>query len=445
VGQYHEASHRESHPTTNRNTAAMFFLDLHKCFVFKDLLNHFKCHILFLCGKYKERFLRNSNNQNTKSPASPDIRTLNCRVELTKQKQGDSTFDAFIVSICGSIHSPVDSQDTSVVLKVSIMDMTRGLRRAEPVLCQESQGQGRIKRWQMGNSVFCYETPLGRLPDRITILPEWIEVAGLNIDWLNFPRRGRRNMQFSVSVLSRQNRLELACAKCNFFYINPSPGYMDVNENTQLTKSLTTALAFAVSAADLRLYNCEIDIIKSWTKNNFLCRKASPDGKTQDTNHRIQDDMTRNNLEKAMNKAVAFFRAGNQLNTYAICKKVVEISSTAARQDILALCLSVAKAKGFVAAEELAVLKDFAGWLEIDMNRFRCLMEKILPANMHQVRDVEITLGLTTDMSRENTRQQLNKEYGKWNSRVTSPNSQIRAQAEQMLKLIAEARCLYIG
>jgi hypothetical protein len=58
---------------------------------------------------------------------------------------------------------------------------------------------------------------------------------------------------------------------------------------------------------------------------------------------------------------------------------------------------------------------------------------------------VEITLGLTKDMNKEKTRLQLNKEYGKWNSRVTSSNPLIRAQAEQMLRLIAEARCQYIG
>ena len=421
------------------SAVAMFFLELRKNIKFRNLLSHLKYLILFLCGEYnEEQCLKNGYNQDIKSLAPPDVGTLDCRVELTKQKQGNSVSDAFAISIRGSIHSPTDSPEADVTLRVSIMDVTPGLQKAEPVLRQESPGQRRSKQWQMGNSpVFCYDASLGRLPERITTLPEWAEVARLNIDWLDFPRKGRRNLQFLVSVLSQQSGRELACAKFNSFYINPKPGYMDVKENIQCTKKLTIALAFAVSAADRKLYNCEIETIKSWARENFL--------KTQDAIHETQDDKVCRKLEKALDKTIAFFRAGNQINTYAICKKIIEIAPSAARYDILALCLSVAKTKGFVTFEELTVLKDLAKWLEADMGRLRDMMEKNLPVDMHQVRDVEITLGLTKDMDKEKTRLQLNKEYDKWNSRVTSPNPLIRAQAEQMLRLIAEARCQYIG
>jgi hypothetical protein len=411
---------------------AMFFLDLRKSIKFMNLLSHLKYFILFFRGEYnEEQCLKNGYKQDIKSLAPPDIETLNCRVELTKQKQGNSVSDAFTISIRGSIHSPADSPEADVTLRVSIMDVTPELQRAEPV-------QGRSKQWQMGNSpAFRYDASLGRLPERITTLPEWTEVARLNIDWLDFPRKGRRNLQFLVSVLSQQNGQELARAKFNSFYINPKPGYMDVEENIQRTKKLTIALAFAVSAADGKLYNCEIETIKSWARGSFL--------KTQDAIHEIQDDKVCRKLEKALDRTVAFFRAGNQINTYAICKKIIEIAPSAARYDILALCLNVAKTKGFVTFEELTVLKDLAKWLEADMDRLRDMVEKNLPVDMLQVKDVEITLGLTKDMNKEATRLQLNKEYGKWNSRVTSPNPLIRAQAEHMLRLIAEARCQYIG
>ena len=128
-----------------------------------------------------------------------------------------------------------------------------------------------------------------------------------------------------------------------------------------------------------------------------------------------------------------------------ICKEVVEISPIGDRYDILDLCLHVAQANGLVVAEELAILKNLASWLEVDMNSFRAMMEKTLPVGMHQVKDVEVTLGVTSDMSREKTRKQLNQEYSKWNSRVTSSDPQIQAQADQMLKLIAEARSEYVG
>jgi hypothetical protein len=46
-------------------------------------------------------------------------------------------------------------------------------------------------------------------------------------------------------------------------------------------------------------------------------------------------------------------------------------------------------------------------------------------------------------MSREKVRQHLNKEYSKWNSRVTNSDPDIQNQADQMLSLIAEARSHY--
>jgi len=39
----------------------------------------------------------------------------------------------------------------------------------------------------------------------------------------------------------------------------------------------------------------------------------------------------------------------------------------------------------------------------------------------------------------------LNKEYAKWNARVTNTDPQVRTQADQMLGLIAEARSQYVG
>ena len=77
------------------------------------------------------------------------------------------------------------------------------------------------------------------------------------------------------------------------------------------------------------------------------------------------------------------------------------------------LCLYVARAKGFATAEELTLLKNFADWLEVDTDRFHSLTERIIPVSMHEVKDTEIVLGVTPDMSKEKTRQRLNREYAK--------------------------------
>jgi hypothetical protein len=218
----------------------------------------------------------------------------------------------------------------------------------------------------------------------------------------------------------------LACAKCSFNYGNQDLGYIDLHENVKRTKNLAVTLAFAVSAADRKLYDCEVEIIKSWARNNLDYAHSS--------------DKDRRKLEKALDKTVAFFSNGNQLDAYKICKEIVEIVPLSERYDILDLCLHVVQANGVAAAEEMVLMKHFAEWLEVDMDRFRDMVEKILPVDMHEATDQEVILGLSADMSKEKTRQQLNREYNKWNSRVTNPDPAIQHQADQMLRLIAEAR-----
>jgi len=310
------------------------------------------------------------------------------------------------------------------------VDITDGIAKAKPI-------QARVKHWQVqewfpqdgGQSIFCYNAELGRLPRRVTALSDWVSVAQLRVDWLRFPRKGKRNLQFNTSILSRESGEELVSAECTFAYENPDFGYIDLEENNRRTKTLTVALAFAVSAADKRLYNCEIELIKNWARANIGWAQAS--------------NKARRKLEKALSETIAFLRDGNQLNTSEICKELVEIAPLAERYEILDLCLYVVRADGFVTADELDILKNLANWLKVDVDRFREMMGKILPVSICEVKDAEVILGVTSDMNGEKAREHLNKEYIKWNSRVTNSNPEIQSQADQMLKLIAEARNRY--
>lgn len=423
-------------------------------FIHRALISPIRNFPLWTSNRFshtKPTVLQEANsNQSVGSSAEPDLQILSCRIKLTKQEKDGVAFDTFAVEICGSIHIPVSQIQTDAILKTSIIDITgvshqlslreRFLSTLGQSTMTESQFMhdkilpvhSNIKKWQLQNSpVFYHNAELGKLPNEVTTLPNWTVVTQIRLDWLVLPRKGKRNLQFNTSVLSRNNGEELARAQCTFTHENTEFGYIELQQNIQRTKILTVALAFTVSAADKKLYNCEIELIKNWARENINAASAS--------------NKTRRNLDKAMNKTIAFFSNGNQLNTYKICKEIVQIAPVADRYDILELCLYVAQAKGFAAAEELTLLKNLASWLEVDIDRFREMTERILPVNMHKVKDIEVILGVTPEMSKEKTRQQLNKLFFKWNSRVTNSNRAIQDQADQMLKLIAEARSQYIG
>lgn len=353
-----------------------------------------------------------------------DMSVLNCRIQWIKLEEENNIYDALSLEICGTIHAPNDKCDTA--LQISILDVTDGIDQAKVV-------QTRLPQWssQTGPdpSAFCFRAGLGKLPDQVTILSDWTAVAQIRFDWLLFPRKGQRKLQFTTSIMSADANQQLANAKCLFPCENPAFGYIDLQENSERTNILTVALAFSVSAADDRLCDCEIELIKNWARDNILENSASD-----------QDELK---LDQALEKTIDFFRSGNKLDTCTMCDEIVGIAPLGQRFDIMELCLYVAHAKGSVTAEEFTLLKNMAGWLEIEPERFRGMMEKILPVSMHEVKDIETILGIDSAMTKENVRQHLNEEYSKWNSRVTNSNPDIQNQADQMLSLIAEARHQY--
>ena len=380
-------------------------------------------------GDFTSRMLRDAEPDPGRDLYAPlDMSMLNCRVRMVELKEGDTVLDAFAVEICGSIHAPEDIRNAT--LRISILDITDGSADAKPVRARYPQG---VSSGESNGLEFCYMAELGRLPRQTTTLEDWTCVARLRTDGQQFCRRARRMLRFDTSILSADGGLELAHAWCTFVYDNPLPGYVDLQENDERTKVLTVALAFAVSAADGKLYDCEVELIKDWARENVL---ESP----------VQtSDQTRGKLEKALSTTVAFFSEGNKLDTYKLCEEIVEIAPVGQRYEVLDLCLRVTQASGSVAAEEMAVLKDMASWLEVDGEKFRTMVEKILPVDMHEVMDINCLLGITSDMGKEKARKHLNREYSKWNSRVTSANPEIQTQADQMLKLIAGARGRYVA
>jgi uncharacterized tellurite resistance protein B-like protein len=359
--------------------------------------------------------------EDSSSITKPDLRVLNCRIQPTIHREGNDVFDAFAVEICGSIHTPGPGQ--KACLLISILDITEGAQKSRPV-------RAKVKQWQYGDfQDFSFRSDLGKFPNKVTVLSEWTNVARLKLDWLVFPRRGNRVLQFDIFIFSVENNEEIASSRFIYEHDNPYFGYIDMQENIERSKTLAVALAFSVSAADGKLYDCEVELIKNWARENINTSQTS--------------DNVRQRLEKALDETVDFFRNGNVLNTYDICMEAAEIVPLSNRLDMLDLCLQVAKANGTVVSEELKLIKDITGWLEIDREKFRTMLEKIIPVEMLDSADVETILGVTSEMTGEKARAHLNKEYAKWNSRVTNSDPKIQTQADQMLKLIAEARSQY--
>lgn len=209
---------------------------------------------------------------------------------------------------------------------------------------------------------------------------------------------------------------------------------LDSRARSERVKRHAVTLALAVSAADGKICKSELTVIGDWAKEAIV-GEGDESAQTK----------TRRQVDKAIRQAAKLLGSGSRVDTYGICKEVAETAPISQQYSILDLCLQVGGASGVVSPEELDMLAKFAQWLGVDEDRFRGMMEKVLPVTMHKVEDRKVVLGIRPGMSKENIRQFLNKAYSKWNGRVTHLNPEIRAQAGHMLKLIAETRNEYIG
>jgi hypothetical protein len=358
------------------------------------------------------------------SPTVVDPATLNARVRIGRETNGDSWRSTLIVEVCGTIEAP-DDEDHEVNVQIAFNDATDSAAPPLPVLERPKHGP------LQGSAYYTCQNAMGKLWRRTTVLEDWTTVAQISSGGFVLPRRGSRLLQGDVSIVSQKTGERLAFARCTVSFENTEIGYLDIEDNIQRSKTLAVALAFSVAAADNELPDSEVLVIHGWVRTNFGSAQASPAARLE--------------LDRALQKTAAFFRKGGRLNVQDICREIVEIAPMVGRIEIMDLCLRVAGAKGQVTAAEIMQLKDLAGGLAIDRARLRTMVEKILPVNMHASQDSEIILGVTEDMSKDEARLQLNREYAKWSSRVISTDPSIRKQADQMLNLIANARTQFVG
>jgi len=324
----------------------------------------------------------------------------------------------FNIEIDGTVHLPDDMH--ACIANIDVNDITETAASPQSV-------RTKIKQWQKNASGdFHFLKDIGKIPYKTTRLDGWTNIAVIDMSWLDFPRKGRRKLRFNVSIISKETKQPLESAAAVCLYDNEKFGYLDIQENIRQTKTMAVALAFSVSAVTKKMFDSQIEMIKTWARGNIEPAQSASAQKRR--------------LEKALNKTVSFFSGGNTLNLESICRELVNISSMADRCDIIDLCLHVARIKGTVVKEEIDLLSNLANWLQIDLQRFRQMSERILPATMHRQADPHAILGVTSDMDTEQIRRHLNNEYRKWNARVTNIDPQVQSQADFMLNMITATR-----
>ncbi len=350
-------------------------------------------------------------------PSHPDIGTLQCSVLLTQRGQPQPV-DWWMVEIRG----PVGVCTPGATLVLWIEDITEA---AHPfAVLDRTPGSCAPE-----NRPFSYKTPMTCVQG--VDLSTWLVTIQIDTTLLWLARQGRRILSFRVEVAPAQPNFPSIRGQGTFVYQNPMAGFLDVREGLQEARTLAIALALGVGSADGTLTGRELGYVRGWALSELDLAQLSLDSKRR--------------FETSLQKLARLFIKRVPVDLQEICQHILKKAPLAHRYDILEFCIVVAGASGDVGEGKLSLLKDMAEWLELDSERWRSMMGKAIPLEAFQVIDAQLLLGLRSDMTREDALRQLNREYAKWNARVTNPDNQVRSQAGQMINLIAQTRNQFAG
>ena len=346
---------------------------------------------------------------------------LHCTVDIISNNDQSPVPDMFAIKIRGRVFAPTDMHETDI--EVIISDITDNIDDPQPVLCN-------VEKWQMHDSpAFCHTAYYGKMPHKRSTLTYWTTIIEPSVKTLTFPRVGLRKIQFTVTILSHENQATLACASTIITHNNTSPGYVDIDESSQLTETLVIQLALSVTQQDKDSFERSIHVVDSWiTARSLLC----------DTE--VSRDRTRNRLVNILTDAVTFAQTGQNLDTEAICTQLVNSVEITDRYTALELALHAVESSFESTREQIKKLNGICEMLQLDRERFRQMCQKILPMKVRRNEDMEFILGITADMDETATHKKLNDEYRRWNSRVNHPDPEIRSRADAMLELIARVK-----
>lgn len=332
-----------------------------------------------------------------------------CKIDYIKDHNNEQT-GIFEVMIRGELAS--ENAGKKAILQLLVADVTRSRKNAEAVLWSPDHRQAE------GTGNFCFHCDLGKI-SRDSYLSQWTSVAKIDSRWLWLPRQGRRKLLFVTSVICAEDNKEAGSANCFIEYDNNEFGYIDLTDNHDKVQILSLQLAATVKGK-------KTEAIKEWI-----------DKKTAAAEDKKSKKLIRKRLKQALKELNSAHRNAGMRDLGSICKEMAARATVAERYEAVDLWLRAAIEFAKDPTEDMIRIAEL---LALDSGRVREMMQKALPVSVYEDTDTDILLGIASDMTADQTRQQLNDEYRKWNARVTHPDKEVQAKASEMLELIAQSR-----
>lgn len=370
---------------------------------------------------------------------------LEVRTEKAREPLGDKEYDVERIELRGFINQTETPHNLQCV--ISLFDITheKGEKKKfdKPILTNVNE------LMEPDSRAFQLKLSLGNV-GAMNGYTKWVPIQRIFPDSLVGAKRGKRKIRGIVRLipdtdedlrsiyagLQDSDRLNTAFAGFEFEAKLNEVGYDELKENFFKIRSYFVQFAVLMAFSDGELDASEGNIIKKWIANQVDI-ETDEERKTK----------LKTILNETLKKAYANAKAGKIVMEKLIneFKKVTTEGNSLAMLEFL---FEVIGADGKIDDAEMKTVNSIANKLGVSVDTIKSMTDKtfldIGDQGMDQGESAENILGITDDMSKDEIKKLLNKQFRQWNGRIQSlEDGDEKDKAQVMLNIIADAKKKY--
>jgi tellurite resistance protein len=274
---------------------------------------------------------------------------------------------------------------------------------------------------------------------------DWVQLAAMSPEYIQCPKSGSRKIRLVVRFFNAEDAPSIRagigdggelifCETLDFEHLFIEKGYEETAKNREESQQLSLKIGVAVAMADGTLDDSEGEILKSW-----IIKEVSPfsDEKSERLKKLFND---------ALKEGFAQAQSGN-LALSPLVERLSEIGEKKTKYDAIGLAFDVMAADGVADPEEMAVIRNVARALDLDMDEIEKMRESVtldLSVNLTSDHGLEALVGIEEGWSDDQKKKHLRSEFQKWSNRLNSlSEGEERESAQNMLDNIASLRKQY--
>ncbi|MDA9913496.1 TerB family tellurite resistance protein [Methylophilaceae bacterium] len=370
---------------------------------------------------------------------------LEVRTEKGRENLGDKEFDVEKIEVRGFVNNTELAHNLQFV--ISLFDVTdekgKDKKFDKPILTNVNE------LMEPESRAFQLKLPLGNV-GAMNGYTKWVPIQRIFPDFLVGAKKGKRKIRGIIRAipdteadlksiyagLQDRDRLYTAFASFDFEAKLNEVGYDELKENFFKIRSYCVQFAVLMAFSDGELDASEGNIIKKWIANQIDI-ETNEERKTK----------LKVILNETLKKAYANAKAG-KIEMEKLINEFKKITTEGNSLAMLEFLFEVIGADGKIDDAEMKTVNSIASKLGVSVDTVKSMTDKMFldidDHGMDQGESAENVLGITDDMSKEEIKKLLNKQFRQWNGRIQSlEDGEEKEKAQVMLNIIADTKKKY--